>query len=350
MKLLLPVCLFVLIPLIALLILAPLGDRAALSKALAAPVPTRGAPTVSTREPTPRPTEKPALTPTPVFAVPLTPAPATTPEEPVWLGDEGLGGDEGSAPLPELPPSVAPIGPDAADLSAQTHYIAENDARYRAFAAQNPWCSARLAVSLVNVDADYGFYNHVTQVPDPASPLVLCDKNHQLPQNYAPRELVTVGFTGEKLQAEAAAAYGRMGAALYMETGLTLHVVSGYRSYASQNSVYKRYAQRDGQAVADTYSARAGHSEHQTGLAVDITQKAPSGSLRKLRFEDTAQYAWLLENAYKYGFILRYPEGYTSVTGYLYEPWHWRYIGTEAAALMREGGFAVLEEYAGQLQ
>ncbi|MCL2031564.1 MAG: M15 family metallopeptidase, partial [Oscillospiraceae bacterium] len=234
------------------------------------------------------------------------------------------------------------------DLTLQPHYIEQNDTRYRAYMAANAWSAARMAVALVNAGADYEFYSNVQTIAEPDGPLALCNKNHQLPRSYIPRELRAVAGTKEKLRADAADGYERMAEAMLADLGLGLHIVSGYRGYQTQAGIYTRYAGRDGYAVADTYSARAGHSEHQTGLAIDITHQAPSGGLRRLRFEDTPQYAWLLRHAHEYGFILRYPDGWTPVTGYIYEPWHWRYIGPEHAARYHEGGYMTLEEYLGE--
>ena len=106
-----------------------------------------------------------------------------------------------------------------------------------------------------------------------------------------------------------------------------------------QKNLYNNYVKRDGAQNADRYSARPGYSEHQTGLAFDI-------NYADSRFEGTDQAIWLAENAYKYGFILRYPEGKEHITGYMYEPWHYRYIGVENAAKIFASGLT-LEEYYG---
>ena len=123
--------------------------------------------------------------------------------------------------------------------------------------------------------------------------------------------------------------------------GLSIRVVSGFRSYNTQNNLYNNYVNRDGRAAADTYSARPGHSEHQTGLAADINLVDDS-------FEYTSEGQWLNNNAYKYGFILRYPKGKTSETGYIYESWHYRYVGVDLATKLYNGGnWISLENYFG---
>lgn len=119
--------------------------------------------------------------------------------------------------------------------------------------------------------------------------------------------------------------------------GVSLWMKSGYRSYNDQKYIYNNYVKRDGQAEADTYSARPGHSEHQTGLAFDLNSTENS-------FADTPEAAWIAENCYKYGFILRYPKGKEEITGYIYEPWHVRYVGVEKAKEIFDSGLC-LEEF-----
>lgn len=121
--------------------------------------------------------------------------------------------------------------------------------------------------------------------------------------------------------------------------GLNLFIRSGFRNYATQQRLYNNYVSRDGVAEADRYSARAGHSEHQTGLAFDIN-KADSS------FEGSPEAIWLAANCHKYGFIIRYPAGKESITGYIYEPWHVRYLGVETATAVYNSGLC-LEEYLG---
>ena len=125
-----------------------------------------------------------------------------------------------------------------------------------------------------------------------------------------------------------------------LEDGIELKVVSGFRSYDIQNGLYNRYVARDGKAAADTYSARPGHSEHQTGLAADLNSVDNN-------FGDTKEGKWLNDNCYKYGFILRYPKGKEEYTGYMYESWHFRYVGDIAKELYNNGSWLSLEEYLG---
>ena len=123
--------------------------------------------------------------------------------------------------------------------------------------------------------------------------------------------------------------------------GLNIYISSGFRSFSYQTSLYNRYVSEDGKELADTYSARPGHSEHQTGLAFDVNQIDNS-------FAGTPEGKWMTNNCYKYGFILRYPEGKTNETGYMYESWHFRYVGTELAEkLYNNGDWITMESYFG---
>lgn len=124
-------------------------------------------------------------------------------------------------------------------------------------------------------------------------------------------------------------------------TGLNIYLSSGFRSYNTQKNLYNNYVAVDGKATADTYSARPGHSEHQTGLAFDVNQVDNS-------FDNTNEAIWLSNNCYKYGFVLRYPKGKTNETGYMYESWHFRYVGKDLAVkLYNNGNWITIESYFG---
>ena len=157
--------------------------------------------------------------------------------------------------------------------------------------------------------------------------ILIANKSYALPDSYNP------GLTKET-----SAAFDKMKAAAAKD-GLTLKIKSGFRSYTLQTELYNAYVQRDGKDAADTYSARPGHSEHQTGLAIDVNKADDS-------FAGTPEAKWLAENCWKYGFIIRYPEGKESITGYKYEAWHIRYLGEATAKAVFESG-KTLEEYLG---
>ena len=125
------------------------------------------------------------------------------------------------------------------------------------------------------------------------------------------------------------------------EEGYNIRAVSTYRSYSYQTNLYNNYVSQDGVEEADKYSARAGFSEHQTGLAVDVDNRETDFN----NFENTKEFNWMLENAHKYGFILRYPKGKEFITGYMYEPWHFRYVGVEIATYIYQNNLTYEEYY-----
>lgn len=187
-----------------------------------------------------------------------------------------------------------------------------------------------------------------TDLDNPSSLTVVVNKARPLnPIGWAPSDLVwpnVPNSSGHPLRATAATALEQMYAAA-QSVGLQMTVVSGYRSYAMQEGLFNSYAQRDGVQAAERYSARPGHSEHQTGLAVDLDDG--SGCAFSSCFGQTATGTWLGENAHQFGFILRYHDGQEATVGYLYEPWHFRYVGTEIASDMRSRGLLNLEDYFG---
>ena len=178
---------------------------------------------------------------------------------------------------------------------------------------------------------------------DPTSIWIVSNKQRPLdPRDYAPSDLVSVG-NGQRLRSEAASALTELFDAA-SSAGYTLRPLSGYRSYSTQVAVYQSEVNAYGRAVADTQSARPGTSEHQTGLAIDI---GGGGCGIEDCFGDTEEGKWVAANAYKYGFIIRYPEGKQNVTGYRYEPWHVRYVGKDLSIEMNRQGILTLEEFFG---
>ncbi len=182
------------------------------------------------------------------------------------------------------------------------------------------------------------FDKTVYSLTDPDSIWVIVNKKHPLPSNYAP-DLTSV--SGGYMQPVAA---NNMGNLLNdaRNAGVSMTILSSYRSYSNQSSTYNGWVARDGQIAADTYSARPGYSEHQTGLAADL-----GNGICNLEacFGDTQAGIWLATNAHKYGFIIRYPNGMDYTTGYQYEPWHIRYVGTELASEMQRTGVQTLEQF-----
>jgi D-alanyl-D-alanine carboxypeptidase len=176
---------------------------------------------------------------------------------------------------------------------------------------------------------------------DPTSIWVVVNKQRPLdPMQYAPADLVAVG-NNQQLRKEASDALAALIATAKAE-GLTISPLSGYRSYSRQVTVYDNEVKNYGQAVADTESAKPGHSEHQTGLAIDV---GGGGCNIDDCFANTAEGKWVATNAYKYGYIVRYAEGKQAITGYRYEPWHLRYVGTELAEELHAQNVTTLEEF-----
>ncbi|MFC4905080.1 M15 family metallopeptidase [Kocuria oceani] len=168
---------------------------------------------------------------------------------------------------------------------------------------------------------------------DSASSLtVVVNKHRPLdPPSYVPKPLSRI--QAERMRSDAAEAYKKMVRAAKAD-GVNIVTVSGYRSYDTQASLYGSYVQQYGQETADIIAARPGHSEHQTGLAMDVGNASGACALQDC-FEDTPVGAWVAAHAWKYGFIIRYPKGEEGVTGYTYEPWHIRYVGPKLAEEMR---------------
>lgn len=185
---------------------------------------------------------------------------------------------------------------------------------------------------------------------DPAAPDVVVNKQRPLsPLDFEPAELRPLDGAagpGIRLRPDAAAAVERMVDAAGRE-GVGLVIVSGYRSYAEQQSTYAHWVAQYGSATgADAVSARPGYSEHQTGLAFDIAQDDGACTLVSC-FAQTRAARWTALHASEYGIILRYPLGFDHVTGFFAEPWHFRYVGPEVALAMKDAGRETLEEYFG---
>lgn len=186
---------------------------------------------------------------------------------------------------------------------------------------------------------------------DSASLWVIVNKQHQLsPKDYVPKDLtfpkISLRNPGDdtmKQRNDSSAALEAMfGAA--KKDGINLLLVSGYRSYYNQSALYNSYVKASGQAVTDRQSARAGYSEHQTGLAADLGASNRKCEIEQC-FANTAEGKWLAANAYKFGFLIRYPLDKEDITGYEYEPWHVRFVGTNLSTEMNRLNITTLEEY-----
>ena len=236
---------------------------------------------------------------------------------------------------------IVPVYAADDEVSLLRHYQPEYHERYVNYKNAHSALPYFDVVTYVNIGLDYPHYAEeiVKNVENPGSIHVLCNKYNRLSGDYVPAEYRNAGGRALYLRSEAQAQFDIMRADA-SKSGVKIYIVSGYRSYAVQNQIYNGYRKRDPNG-ADKYSARPGYSEHQTGLAADLNTASSSA-----RFETTKEFAWLSENAHKYGFILRYPEGKEWLTGYMFEPWHWRYVGAEAAGEIKKLNVTYDEYYA----
>ena len=216
---------------------------------------------------------------------------------------------------------------------------------YSIFFDNNTTFNALDIVTLVNANLDKEYYSNDLILTDEESNKTdaIVNKYYQLEEDFEPNNLTTIDSKyarndSQLLQKEATEAFNQMCSDAKLEN-ISLYSGSAYRSYKYQNTLYNNYIKKDGLTAAETYSARPGYSEHQLGLAVDIM----NGNWSYVSKEDI-EYSWLLANSYKYGFILRYPENKEYITGYMFEPWHYRYLGKELASKVYNSGLTY-DEY-----
>ena len=229
-----------------------------------------------------------------------------------------------------------------ASLTLEKYYINDNVARYLDYGNSHD-VSAKEIIGFVNSKADLGFYSESYDSNLNDGNLVLVNKFYHLKEDYMPSDLVSLGGqynkgANSRMRKEAAEALMKMIDAAKLDN-IILYNMSAFRSYDYQVNLYNRYIKRDGKEAADKYSARPGYSEHQSGLCTDLNEISDA-------FEGTDEAIWLQNNAYKYGFILRFPKGKENITGYKYEPWHYRYVGIDAAKIIYEDDITLEEYYA----
>ena len=216
--------------------------------------------------------------------------------------------------------------------------------RYVNYKKENPDLDDEMVVVYVNIGLDKTFYEDITDSPNKFTTTVLANKLYYLGEDYVPKNLEKIKSSyssGDKyMESVARIAFEEMAKNAEKE-GYNIRAVSTYRSYSYQKNLYNNYASQDGKQKADTYSARPGFSEHQTGLAVDVDNTKTSYT----KFGNTKEFTWMKENAYKYGFILRYTKENEFITGYINEPWHYRYVGLEIAKYIQENPMTYEEYY-----
>ncbi|MCM1371213.1 MAG: M15 family metallopeptidase [Clostridium sp.] len=187
------------------------------------------------------------------------------------------------------------------------------------------------------------FYKDIKEIKNPDDILVLVNKNNKLPNDYIPNGLEEINIKysneGKLLRHEARFAFEALSSDALKE-GYKIIAVSAYRTYTYQEKLFNNYIEEYGEDYALNCSARPGHSEHQTGLSLDVMGTNNSYD----DFEESNEFEWMIDNAHKYGFILRYPKGKENITGYKYEPWHYRYVGVDVAKEIYKNDIT-LEEY-----
>lgn len=201
---------------------------------------------------------------------------------------------------------------------------------------------ALLILVFYTKDIDF-FYKKVKDIKNPDSLMVLVNKLNRLQSNYVPHDLEQISLnyaTNNKfLRKEAKENFEKLSSDA-KKIGYSIIAVSAYRDYDYQENLFNNYVKEKGENYALKCSAKAGHSEHQTGLSVDVM-----GSNNDYdQFEKSKEFDWMKNNSYKYGFILRYPKGKKYITGFKYEPWHYRYVGKDIASIIYTEGIT-LEEY-----
>lgn len=223
------------------------------------------------------------------------------------------------------------------------YFIAGNLDRYMNFESDN----IDEIITAVNTNIDKDFYTDIVSSDVSKGNLLIVNKYYKLDNGYHYGNLIEMSTrysvnSGQKLSSEAYEAFKKLVEAGEKEE-VYIRNLSAYRSYSRQSDIYNNYKNHHGLEWTDKWSARPGHSEHQTGLALDVTKK---GMNTFDGFENTKEFNWISNNAHLYGFILRYPKDKTYITGYGYEPWHYRYVGVDVATYIYENDITFEEYYA----
>ena len=202
--------------------------------------------------------------------------------------------------------------------------------------------NSKKVVLEVNIGLHKQFYENSKPTTNLNTNYILVNKYNYLEKDYIPNNLVILEIyakAGIRLNKEAYESFKEMADEAKKEH-LNLRIISAYRSFTYQENLYNSYLKNDSKDKVDTYSARAGYSEHQTGLSIDIDNIKQNYN----KFHLTKEFDWMQKNAYKYGYILRYPLGKERITGYKYEAWHYRYVGKVIANYIHNNNIT-LEEY-----
>ena len=221
--------------------------------------------------------------------------------------------------------------------------------RYIAYKNKNKNLKIEQIIKDVNMNLDLEKYEDTIKAKNLNTEKVLVNKYYYLDEDYVPDNLENISnqyaLNGMSLVHVAREEFEHLAKDAKKEN-LNIVAMSSYRSYDYQVNLYNKYVKSDGKEAADTYSGRAGHSEHQTGLAVDVYNKKENYT----NFEKTKEFEWMQKHAHEYGFILRFPKDKVNETGYMYESWHYRYVGVDAAKYIKENNISFEEYYATKIK
>ena len=238
-------------------------------------------------------------------------------------------------------------------LIKEKYYLNKKFDKYIEYLNDNPTLDTETIVRDINIHLNYEFYEQTYKANTNLDTAILVNKYYYLESDYIPDDLVNISQTyswgengSQKTRQVVYDAFIDMWNAANKE-GYYLMVNSSFRNYQDQESVYNAYKNTSGETYANSIATKPGFSEHQTGLALDIFSK---NNTNKNTFKDTPEAKWLKENAYKYGFILRYPEEFEEITGITFEPWHYRYVGKDIAKYIYENNITFDEYYAYYLE
>ncbi len=236
------------------------------------------------------------------------------------------------------------------DIIKEKYFLSKNYLKYIDYQKNHEDIKLDKVIALVNVHASDGWYSETYNTDLSKKDLVLVNKFYKLEEGYKRDDLVPISlqysYASNSAAEEVVNSFIQMHKEVKSKLGIHLMVNSSFRSYEDQEAIYKSFKAK-GETYADSYAARPGFSEHQTGLSIDITSTAhPTINA----FKESEEYQWLKDNSYKYGFILRYPEGKEDITGYNTESWHFRYVGKKVAEQIFKEGITFDEYYAYYLE
>lgn len=230
-------------------------------------------------------------------------------------------------------------------LVSEKYFIYKNIDRYLSYIDKKDTNNITNVISMVNVNRDRAFYDESIKTNIDNKELILVNKYYNLSEDYEPDNITNISlsyaYEGNSLNETALSAFKELSNSA-KDNGYTILINSSYRDYNSQKEVWESRKDLYGTRKADEYAARPGHSEHQSGYAIDVADFYDEND----KFGDTESYIWMKDNCYRFGFILRYPQDKEDITGYSFEPWHYRYVGTDVASTIKNEKITFDEYYA----